>query len=117
MANASVIIGIQRCPKKFTYDLVQGSFIPTDQINIGLFRNSTNGIWYWQNIDGIQAYDEFNFFPAFAQTPATTDVDGYLSVTGTTWQLLSESSPQKRGYVCQMRACGADNLCDLSVAP
>uniref|UniRef100_A0A7E4V9V6 VWFA domain-containing protein n=1 Tax=Panagrellus redivivus TaxID=6233 RepID=A0A7E4V9V6_PANRE len=82
---------------------------PTNEISIGLSRPDGYSQWTWSNVYPYSGY------PSFAVTPSTSDVYGYLSAKSGPWSLYADDGMTNgRFYVCQIRSCDTDNICDLT---
>jgi hypothetical protein len=84
------------------------------KFTIGLHRSSTNEEWKWWGYNGTE-YPLGNF-PSMLNTPAPNDNWGYMwNHYGFNWTLLTGYNTQLP-YVCQLRACDAEYICDQTQA-
>jgi hypothetical protein len=84
------------------------------KFTIGLHRSSTNEEWKWWGYNGTE-YPLGNF-PSMLNTPAPNDNWGYMwNHYGFNWTLQTGYNTQLP-YVCQLRACDAEYICDQTQA-
>jgi hypothetical protein len=84
------------------------------KFTIGLHRSSTYEEWKWWGYNGTE-YSLGNF-PSMLNTPAPNDNWGYMwNHYGFNWTLQTGYNTQLP-YVCQLRACDAEYICDQTQA-
>uniref|UniRef100_A0A914QRT1 VWFA domain-containing protein n=1 Tax=Panagrolaimus davidi TaxID=227884 RepID=A0A914QRT1_9BILA len=103
-------------PEKFS--LITDTIVPyvlkgQKKFTIGLHKFEGDLTWKWWNYD-LSEYPYDYVYPEMSQTPAPNDNYGYMwNYSGFNWKLQTGNNVSLP-YVCQTKACDAENICDQS---
>uniref|UniRef100_A0A7E4VBN4 VWFA domain-containing protein n=1 Tax=Panagrellus redivivus TaxID=6233 RepID=A0A7E4VBN4_PANRE len=90
--------------------ITEGLGLATD-FSIGLSRDTQNDPWQWSTVDGPIDYTGY---PRFSETPHSEDISGYLQLDDGAWSLHTDDAyTDSRPYICQRKACDAENYCEI----
>uniref|UniRef100_A0A914PMA7 VWFA domain-containing protein n=1 Tax=Panagrolaimus davidi TaxID=227884 RepID=A0A914PMA7_9BILA len=99
------------------FDFITDEILPYDllkvkKFSIGLHKSDSDGLWKWWNYDGSET--PLGEYPSMSTTPDPSDNYGYMwNYKGFQWKLQTANN-LPLPYICQIKACDAENICDLT---